>query len=135
MKSSNLNKYLDLGNDWENNVAYLEESKQSKALAGKCDSFHTVNSWWVWGSASQPQKQFGFYILICLEKVFPALQLRQHFYLHYNIYLFFFFFFFKNGNLVINWLFATPRYTERLSSPSDKTWRQGDFKNPNFHTL
>ena len=32
-------------NDWENSIVYWEESKQRKALAGKCDSFRTVTSW------------------------------------------------------------------------------------------
>ena len=43
----------------------------------------------------------------------------------------------KTGNLIINWLlllYATCR-TERLYSPSDKIWRQGNFKNPNFQTI
>ena len=31
-------------NDWENNIAYCKESKQSEALAGPCDSCRTVNS-------------------------------------------------------------------------------------------
>ena len=33
-------KISALINDWENNIAYWEESKQSKALVGKCNSFH-----------------------------------------------------------------------------------------------
>ena len=34
-------------NDWENIIAYCEDSEQSKALRNKCDSFK--NSWMVWG--------------------------------------------------------------------------------------
>ena len=42
---------------------------QNKALAaGKCDSFHTVNSKWVWGQAAQPQKNFVTYTLIYVWK-------------------------------------------------------------------
>ena len=57
-------KISPLINDWENNIAYWEEAKQSEALAGKCDSFHTVNSWWVWDQTAQPQENVAIYILM-----------------------------------------------------------------------
>ena len=61
-------KISALINDWENIIAYWEESKQSKALAGKCDSFHTVNRWWVWRQAAQLQENFAIYTLIFVWK-------------------------------------------------------------------
>ena len=51
-------------NDWENIIAYWEESKQRKALADKCDSLYTVNDWWIWGRPAQPQENFAIYTLI-----------------------------------------------------------------------
>ena len=50
-------------NDWENNAAYWEKSKQGEMLSDKCDSFHTVSSWWVLGHTAQPQGNFTIYTL------------------------------------------------------------------------
>ena len=52
------NQGLILYNDWENNIPYWKESKQSEAFADKRDLFHTVNSWWFWGQAAQAQEHF-----------------------------------------------------------------------------
>ena len=74
-------------NDWENNIAYWEEPKQSEALAGNCDLFHAaVNNWWVWEQAAQPQeKVFNLYPHLCLKTVIPAFKSTQNCYLHDNI--------------------------------------------------
>ena len=64
-------RYLSaLISDWENNIPYFEESKQSEALTGKCNSFHTVNSRWVWGQVVQSQENFAIYTLIYIWKQF-----------------------------------------------------------------
>ena len=61
-------------NDWEDNIAYWEESKESEASTNKCDSFYCKN-WWVWGQAAQPQKNFEIYTFIYVY----LLKLTQNF--------------------------------------------------------
>ena len=76
-------KISALINDWENIIAYWEESKQSKALVDKCGSLHTKNGFWVWGVGSAaPEKLCNLYPHLSLETVFPALKLTQNCYLH-----------------------------------------------------
>ena len=36
-----LKRYLHWAYDWENNIACKEGFKESEALTGKCDSFHS----------------------------------------------------------------------------------------------
>ena len=58
-------KNICIVNVWENIIAYCwGESKQSEALADKCDSFHTVNIWWVWGRAAQLQGKIAISTLV-----------------------------------------------------------------------
>ena len=60
------NKISVLIDDWKNNIVYMEEPKQSKTQARKCDMFNTLNSWWVWEPAAQLQESFRIYTLIYL---------------------------------------------------------------------
>ena len=75
-------------------------------------------------------KFYNSYPRVILETVFPALKLTQNCYLNYKS------FFLQTGNLIVIWLplLRTGR-TKRLSSPCDKIWRQGEFRNPNFQIL
>ena len=75
-------------------------------------------------------KFYNSYPHVILETVFPALKFTQNCYLNYKS------FFLKTGNLIVIWLplLRTGR-TKRLSSPCDKIWKQGEFRNPNFQIL
>ena len=78
-------KIICIDNDSENIIAYWKESKQNEALADKCDSFHTVNSWWVLGMGSAARgKTCNLFPHLCFETVLPALKLTQNCYLHYK---------------------------------------------------
>ena len=73
-----LSQISALINDRENIIAYLEESKQRVSLAEKCGLFRTVESWWVWGWAEEPQKNFVIYTLIyTLINLYPYFQLLK----------------------------------------------------------
>ena len=41
---------------------------KARPWAGKYDSFHTINSLWVWGQAAQPQENVEIYTLIYVWK-------------------------------------------------------------------
>ena len=69
---------------------------------------------------------------INLITLFLALKLLQNCYISIST------FFFKTGNLIINWVPSfSYKHTvpEGLSSQSEETWNQEDFKNLNFPTL
>ena len=98
--------------DWENIIAYCEESKQSKTLAGKCYLLQTINIVGVGLGVCSPAtgKFCNLYRHLSLKTVFPALKLTQNCCFDYNI------FFLKAGNLIINWLpFSYARVTLKNS--------------------
>ena len=77
-ENQGLSQISALINDWENIIAYLEESKQRVSLAEKCGLFRTVESWWVWGWAEELQKNFVIYTLIyTLINLYPYFQLLK----------------------------------------------------------
>ena len=96
-------------NDWEIIIAYWQESTESEALSWQSWFVpYYINSWLVWGRQHSHRKLlYPHWYLIIINN-------------HYHI--------------IINWLFHSydTCCTERPSSPSDKIWRQWDFKNPNF---
>ena len=93
---------------------------KSRPWTSKYDLFH--NSSWVWLQAAQPQENVAIYTLVW-KQYFQLLSWHKILTYYIIIYKYFFL---KTGNLIIKWLFLS--YTtcciERLSSPSNKIWRQ-----------
>ena len=77
----------------------------------------------------QPQETFAIYTLIYVWKLYFQLLIVTYIIIQT--------FFLKTGNSFINRLLLSnvTCSTERSCSPSDKMWRQGDFKNSNFQTF
>ena len=121
-------KKFSLINDWENIIVYLEESEWSKALGNKCGLFQKKLGSLGWHISDASEKFCNFYPHLRLEAVFPALPQSCYIWT---------FFFLKTSSLIINWLPLSITHTvpERLSSQSNKVWKQMNFKNPNFLTL
>ena len=133
-------KISALVNDWENNIIYWEESKQSETLAGECNSFQTVNSWWVWGKQpSLTQKHFAIYTLIYVGKHYFQL-LNWHKILTYIIMKTAFLENWHFNNTLNSPLLRFTSYTSkgsisRLFSELGKIWKcsLGYAKIPIFH--
>ena len=111
-----------------------ENPRKARPWLASVICFVTLNGWCVWGKAAAPQDKFcnlsptfifsnSISSSNCYTKLLPSWKYKH--------------FFLKNGNLIINWLllYCTKCCTERVSSPSDKIWKQEDFKNPNFQTI
>ena len=62
----------NLVNDWENIIAYWEESEQSKALANKCGSFQKQLGGLRWWTQYNPKKTLQFLPSFKLEDSAPS---------------------------------------------------------------
>ena len=101
-------KISALINNWGNKL-------QSEALADKCGSFHTLNSWWIWGRGCRK----------CIRSFKPENSIYSSQTDTKLVYLYtlkYKFFLLKTDILIINWLPISYAHVvpERLSSPSDK---------------
>ena len=109
-------KKYALINDYENIIAYSEESEQSEVWANKC-GFFKIHLGGLKVSASSGK--FGyFYSHLILDTVFPAFRMTQYCYVSEYKHILFL----KTGNLILNWVplsfFYKHPLPKRLSSQS-----------------
>ena len=87
-------------NDYENVVAYSEQSKQSEKQANKCGLFQILfTNIRASGGHCHSRKIWLFFLSFKLRKSIPALKLTQNYYINMNIC-----FFLKTGSLILNWV-------------------------------
>ena len=74
-------------NSWENNIVVRIQAKQG--LVGNCESFYTVNRWWVWQHSHRKVSKFipsfffwkQYFQLLTDIKLFSTLYYKYHFHL------------------------------------------------------